>query len=215
VKLKVTIIILILLFAGLPFLTVHLVPTDSPEPFVFKARLVEKLGETMEGKLEYFLAEQLEGRAPARTFVVTIDSAFTRRDRGTELEEGHQAWMQGSVMTPEIYYGEQYLFFGYPQLYIRQVRTGALWPDQVTGLRILYLSPLTALLSLWYMFAYPFMEEFSPGYYALMIVQSVLIVAVIAYCIRRRPSGTRLAVLLLSYGLIAMTTTIPMLTNLY
>lgn len=214
-RVKAALIMLVLLFIGLPLLIVYLIPTDSPEPYVFKARLTEKLGETLQGKLRYFLAEEIEGNAPAATFVVTIDTAFTRRSCRLELEESQRAWMQGSVMTPDVYYGEQYLFFGYPQLYIRQVKTGALWPDQVTGLRILYLSPFAAFLSPWYVFSYPFMEEFPPGYYLLMIAQSVLIVAMVVYCVKRRPSGRRLALVLLSYGIIVMLTTIPMLTDLY
>ncbi|MBE0431300.1 MAG: hypothetical protein IBX67_05690 [Dehalococcoidia bacterium] len=214
-RVKAALVILAVLFTGLPFVVVHLIPTDSPEPYVFRARLAEKLGETLQGKLRYFLAEEMEGRAPARTFVVTINSAFTRMSSRLELEEGRQVWMQGSLMTPDVYYGEQYLFFGLPQVYVRQVKTGALWPDQINGLRILYLSPFTAFSSLWLMVSYPFMEEFTVAYYLLMLAQSALIVATVVYCVRRRPSGSRLALLLLSYGVIMMLTTIPMLTDLY
>ena len=214
-RLKAVLIILALSFLGLPFLAVHLIPADSPQPYVFKARIIEKMGETLQGKLRYFLVEELEGNSPATTFVVTIDSAYTGGSSHLELEENRQAWMQGSVMTPDVFYGEQYLFFDYPQLYIRQVKTGALWPDQITELRILYLSPVTAFLSLWYIFSYPFMEEFYPAYYLVMIAQSALIIAMIIFFIKRRPTGGRLALVLLTYGIIVMLTTIPMLPGLY
>jgi len=214
-RLKAILIALALLFLGLPFLIVHLIPTDSPQPYVFKACITERLGETLQGKLSYFLVEAVEGNSPAATFVVTIDSAYTRGSSGLELEEGQQIWMQGKIMTPDVYYGEQYLFFGYPQLYIRQVKTWALWPDQITELRILYLSPVTAFGSLWLIFSYPFMEEFSPGSYLVVVAQSALIVAIIIFLVRRRPRGKRLALLLLTYCTTVILTTIPMLTDLY
>jgi len=79
-RVKAALVVLAVLFTGLPFVVVHLIPTDSPEPYVFRARLAEKLGETLQGKLRYFLAEEMEGRAPARTFVVTIDSAVHQNE---------------------------------------------------------------------------------------------------------------------------------------
>lgn len=214
-RFRATLTILGVLFFGLPFLIVQLIPTTSPEPYVFKACIIERLGETLQGKLRYFLVEELEGNSPATTFVVTIDSAYTRGVSRLDLEKDRQVWMQGSIMTPDVFYGEQYLFFDYPQLYISQVKTGALWPDQITELRILYLSPFTAFLSLLYIFWYPFMEEFSRGHYFVMIAQSVFIVAMIVFFLKRRPTGKRLALVLLTYGIIAMLTTIPVLPDLY
>ena len=50
-------------------------------------------------------------------------------------------------MKPEEYYGDQYLFYEKTQILVSQVRTGWLWPDQVSGLTILYGSPATSLLA--------------------------------------------------------------------
>jgi hypothetical protein len=212
---RTILIILVVLFLALPFLIVHFTPATSPEPYVFRAHILEKLRETLQGKLGYFLVEGLEGSSPAAMFVVTIDSAYTRGSSRLDPEKDRQVWMQGSVMTPDVFYGEHYLFFGYPQLYISQVKTGALWPTQIIELRILYLSPLTAFLSLVYIFRYPFMEEFSLNHYFVMIAQSVLIVAMIVFLLKRHQTGQRLALVLLAYSIIAMLTTIPMLPDLY
>lgn len=115
-----------------PLLVVQIIPTDSPEPYVFKARFNELLGETMNGKLRYYMVEHLDGISPSPEFVVTVDLGYSRGASKEKIGEGRELWMQGSLMTPEIYYGEQYLFFDLPQIYVRQIKKGVLWPDQLT-----------------------------------------------------------------------------------
>ena len=138
--------ILIAVCFSLPILVVLVYPTDSPQPYVFEARVIEKLGESLEGKLRFYMVERIQGSTPAEIFVITIDDPYTRGGQSPDYL-GSYIWMMGDNMTREVYYGEQYLFFGLPQLYISQVRTGWLWPDQVIGLTILYGSPATSLFA--------------------------------------------------------------------
>jgi hypothetical protein len=212
-KPKLLIVALIILFLCLPFLIVQFIPTTNPEPYIFKAAVIEKLGETLQGKLRYYLVEEIKGITPASPFVVTIDSAYARGDL-REFEKNQQAWMQGNIMTKDVFFGEQYLFFGYHQLYISQIKNGIFWPDQITELRTLYISPLTAFSSLLFLFWYPFMEEFSPDNYFVMVVQSFIIVATIVPMVKKRYTGRSLALVLLIYGIIMIITTIPLLSDL-
>ena len=139
-------LILISFCLSLPILVVLVYPTDSPQPYVFEARITEKLGESLEGKLRFYKVERIQGDTPDELLVVTIDDPYTRGGQSPEYL-GSYIWMMGDNMTREVYYEEQYLFFDLPQLYISQVRTGWLWPDQVTGLTILYSSPATTLFA--------------------------------------------------------------------
>lgn len=140
------VLILIGVCLSLPVFVVLVYPTDNPQSYVFEVRVTEKLGETLEGKLRFYRVERIQGNTPAEIFVVTIDDPYTRGGQSPDYT-GSSIWMMGSLMTPEVYFGEQYLFFDQPQLYISQVRTGWLWPDQVSGLTMLYDSPATSLLA--------------------------------------------------------------------
>lgn len=212
---KVIATTLIIVFLILPALVVQVVPTDSPQQYIFKAEIVKKIGETMQGKLSYFLAEKLEGSPPTIEFVVTIDRSYTRGGHLEDLENKHRVWMQGNLMKPDVFYGEQYLFFGYDQLYISQIKAGLLWPDQITELKILYISPFIAFTSLVKIFSYHFSEEYSLKNYLAIIAQSILIVTLIILSIKARVSKRNLALILLTYSVLAVVTTIPMLYDLY
>ena len=48
---------------------------------------------------------------------------------------GGPFWLHGTLMDRETYFGEQYLFFGYPQLYVDQVKAGLFWPSQLKRMR--------------------------------------------------------------------------------
>jgi hypothetical protein len=212
---KVVATILIVMLLVFPLLIVQVFPTDSPQPYIFKAEIIQKLDETMQGKLRYFLVEKLEGSSPADDFVVTIDEPYTRGGYLVELEGSQQIWMQGDLMTQDVFYGEQYLFFGYDQLYISQIKTGALWPDQITELKILYLSPFTAFTSLMGIFWYPFSEEYSLRNYLAMIAHAMLIVTLIILSIKTRARKRSLTLIILTYSVLVMAATIPMLYDLY
>jgi len=143
---KYTITLIIGFCFALPLIIVHVYPTDSPQTYVFEGRVIEKLGETPEGKLRYYLVKHIQGNVPAEEFVVTVDDSYTRGGQSPDYV-GSSIWMMGDLMKPEEYYGDQYLFYEKPQIYVSQVRTGWLWPDQVSGLTILYGSPATSLLA--------------------------------------------------------------------
>ncbi len=143
---KYTITLIIGFCFALPLIIVHVYPTDSPQTYVFEGRVIEKLGETLEGKLRYYQVKHIQGNVPAEEFVITVDDSYTRGGQSPDYV-GSSIWMMGDLMKPEEYYGDQYLFYEKPQIYVSQVRTGWLWPDQVSGLTILYGSPATSLLA--------------------------------------------------------------------
>jgi hypothetical protein len=83
----------------------------------------------------------------------------------------------------------RHLFFGYPQLYVSQVRSGPLWPTQVEALRTLYLAPFTPVLSVAAVWVSPFTEEFTAGAWLLMLARFAAVVAAVVLIAmwRRRP----------------------------
>ena len=213
-RLAVLLAVLVLL---LPVLVVRLIPTDTHEPFVFRAMLTEHLAQSDSGKLQYFRANVVDGNAPASSIVVALDRAYTRGYQPALTSASTAAWFQGSLMTPDIFYGEQYLFFGLPQVYTRQVKTGLLWPDQWTELRVLYLSPVATLAA---PIQIPFLirsDSFTYTILAVLVARSILVGLAVYAVIRSRRSprrGTTLALLEL-YALFAMLITIPILGDLF
>jgi len=143
---KYTITLIIGFCFALPLIIVHVYPTDSPQTYVFEGGVIEKLGETLEGKLRYYQVKHIQGNVPAEEFVITVDDSYTRGGQSPDYV-GSSIWMMGDLMKPEEYYGDQYLFYEKTQILVSQVRTGWLWPDQVSGLTILYGSPATSLLA--------------------------------------------------------------------
>ena len=83
-------------------------------------------------------------------------------------------------MTPDVFYGDQYLFFGYQQLYVSQVKSTLLWPSQIDRLKTLYLSPLVTVASVVWVWMLPFAEEYSLSSWLLVIARFVLLCAAVA-----------------------------------
>jgi len=212
---KVVYSLLLLAIIILPLVVVHVIPTDNPEPYVFKFQIRQKLDETLNGKLQYFLVERLEGTAPATEFVVCIDRTYTRGFSNVRLNKSQQYWGQGSLMTPANYPGEEYLFFNQPQIYIRQLKGTLFWPDQITELKLLYQAPITRLITPVFVVLFPFMEEFTLRSYLSIIAQTVVIVATIVLLIKKRDEKENIVIILLIYTLFTMVVTILVLTDLY
>jgi len=212
---KVVFFLLILAIVILPLVVVQVIPTDNPEPYIFKFQISNKLDETLNGKLQYYLVERLEGTTPATEFVVCIDRAYTRGFSNVRLNKSLQYWGQGSLMNPVDYPGDKYLFFDRPQIYIRQLKGTIFWPDQVTELKLLYQAPITRLITPVFVVLFPFMEEFTLRSYISVIVQTVVIVATIVLLIINRDEKENLVMIVLVYTLLTMVVTIPVLTDLY
>jgi len=210
-----TVVFLALTALLLPLLLVHIVPTDTVEPYVFRAQPAEYLGESGNRHLQYYRVDVLEGTAPASSVVVALDRNYSRGYAPDEFAAGGACWFQGGLMTPEVFYGEQYLFFGLQQVYVRQVKTGLLWPDQWTGMRVLYLSPLENLVA---PLQIPFLvrsDSFTWRTLAILLARCVLLGTTIALVAKRKLRGTRLAVALLLFAIAAMLLTMPVLGDLY
>jgi len=213
---KRLLILLALAIVVLPLVTVQIIPTDCPQPYVFQARILEKLGG--EGGFRYFLVEQIKGDAPDDKFVVLISSSYTRGSSSMNFEIDEELWMQGKLMTQEVFYGEQYLFFDdYSELYIRQVKNKGFWPDQLTELRILYLSPFTSFGYVPYAFLYPFGAEGSDWLrtYVFVIARAALVISAVFFLIKNRHKKQNLALIALTYSLLAIALMIPTLTDMY
>ena len=116
-------------------------------------------------------------------------------------------------MDRETYFGPQYLFFGYPQLYVRQLKGAVLWPTQVERLYRLYLAPFTGLTSVYLVWAFPFMEEFSPGAWLLLLARLVLLILAVAaagYGRKRAQPGAAAYVWAVGlYALLAIVLAVP------
>jgi len=200
---------------ALPLIIVQVMPTDTPEAFVFRGVLGEELGRAAGDKLVYYRVEVVEGAAPGSTIAVALDRDYTRGLAASELRAGARSWFQGGLMTPEVFYGEQYLFFGLPQVYVRQVKTGLLWPDQRTELRVLYFSPLETLAA---PLQLPFLlrsDSFTYRTFAVLLARCALVAGTIVLAVRRRLKGPPLAIALLSYSIVAVLLTTPILFDLY
>lgn len=214
-KVRIAIITLIIVIVALPLFVVQIIPTDSPEPYVFKSRIIEKLDETLGGTLQYLLVEYFEGNAPASEFVVAISSSYGRGFSSADLEANEELWMQGSLMTPDVYFGEHYLFFDRPQIYVRQIKGEVFWPDQITELRILWASPITSLSASISVWVFPFSEEFQREAFLILITKTILICATIYFLIRHKKKPWNIALTILAYAFLAMILTVPVLTDLY
>ena len=199
----------------LPLCVVLPRPAHKVSEYVFEAELEEFLGESTNGQLTYFAASTLHGDAPAESVVLSFDKAYTRGSTPTEFKIGSSYWVEGSLMTPEVYFGEQYIFYGPPQLYLRQIKTGALWPDQVTELRVLYLSPLSTLaapIQLPLLFR---SDSLSARIVIALVLRCILVAAVLVWSVRRRRSRASVTVALSLYALVAIVLSLPVLGDLY
>ena len=212
---RTAIAILALVLVLLPLVLVHLIPTDTVEPFVFRARLTEFLGESTSSQLQYYRVDVLEGTAPSTGTVIALDRSYSRGYEPSSTTPGLTAWLQGGLMTPEVFYGEQYLFFGLPQVYVRQVKTGLLWPDQWSGLRVLYLSPVETLAA---PIQIPFLvrsDSFTRGFLAVLVARCLLIAVTVILVVRKRLRGSLLVAALMAYAIAAILLTVPILGNMY
>ena len=211
----------IVAFAALPLIIVWVSPGLDTDGFVCRAEVKTRLAETLGGKLEFLLAEALDGRPPADRFVVTLDHGYTAGiPRGPaspggsgETQPGDAFWLHGTLMDRETYYGEQYLFFGYPQLYVSQVRSGLFWPSQLRRLKDLYLAPVYAPASLYLIVAFPFMEEFSAGTWGLiagrLALVTLAVAAAVVHRVRRRRWRPGIVWVVGCYALAAVGLTAP------
>jgi len=199
-------------FAAVPLVLVLAFPGVDDDEFVSKVQIRSQLAETLQGRLEYLLVDSLEGRSPAGRLVVAVDHGYTAgvpSDSGAGSDEslipGASVWLQGSLMDRETYFGEQYLFFGYPQLYLTQVKSGLLWPSQVGRLGTLYWSPLATLTAVYWVWLYPFSEEYTLNSWLFLVARLLLFcVAVIIAATLRRRNGRWLPGLLWVLGLYAL-----------
>ena len=180
-------------FIVVPFIVVFIADGVDPSAFECAVRVGERLGETQNGRLEFLLVDTLDGRSPSREFVAAIDHGYTEgvvRSAGEGRPGGSQDFPEvpadsvfslvGTTMTPDIFYGEQYLFFDRPQVYVSQVKAALLWPSQIHRIEELYLSPLVAVLSVYWVGALPFAEEYSLASWLLMMARFVLLCGAVA-----------------------------------
>jgi len=123
--------------------------------------------------------------------------------------------MQGNIMTQDVFYGEQYLFFDYPQIYVSQIKDKGLWPNQKTELRIMYTAPIRNISSVVSVWIFPFIEEFSPDTFTVLIAQATVVIATIVLLVKRWKNKQHITLIILSYALVMILLTIPLLTNLY
>jgi hypothetical protein len=174
-------------FAVSPLLIVRTASGVDDEAFVCRAEVESRLAETLAGKLEFLQVRAVAGRSPAERFVITIDHGYTAgvgeypgAAQDPALAPGRAPWLEGTPMDEDTYYGEQYLFFDQPQLYVSQVRSGLFWPSQVERLKTLYLSPFTGFGSLYLVWVYPFMEEYSLVSWLFLMARFLLVCAAVA-----------------------------------
>lgn len=189
-------VIFLAAFAILPLGLVAARPGVDVDAFVCKVEVDSRLAETLEGRLEFLLVRGVDGRLPADRFVITIDHGYTAGADSAPTSapayaHGRTLWLDGTLMDGDTYFGDQYLFFGYPQLYVSQVKSGLFWPSQMQRLESLYLSPFTALGSLYLVWVYPFMEEYSLVSWLLLMARLLLLCVAVAIAVYRRKRDSR------------------------
>lgn len=209
---------LLFVFIIFPVFIVQFTLTDEkeePSQYMFKVQIIQKLDESLEGKFQYFFVRLLDGEGPADEFVILI-AYWTTRDQinMTLIEPNIEFWGMGSIMTPEVFYEDHYLFFGHPQLYTWQIKGRIFWPDQATELRLLYQAPLRALLTPVHVIFYPGQDGFTVSNYLAILAQAVVLFATLVLLIKKRTEKHRVLQLLLGYALFTMLFTIPLLSAL-
>ncbi len=207
-------LLLALVFVLLPPIIVQFIPTDSPEEFVFRARISESLGQSANAQLQYYRVDVTESAELPHVAVVALDRSYSRGYQ-PPIPINLHAWFQGGLMTPDVFYGEQYLFFGLTQVYVRQVKTGILWPDQWSGLRVLYLSPLQTIAAPLQVVALMRSDSFTYRIMAVLLARSLLLASALWFAIRARSINKHLTVVALAYAVSAVVLTIPILGHLY
>lgn len=195
--------VLVIVFAALPLFLVRVISGPDSGAIVSKVETESVLASTLNGRLQFMLVRSLEGETPANRFVITVDHSYTR-GVATPLSSGRVLCVEGTSMDRETYFGEQYLFFGYPQLYISQIKSGVFWPTQVEDLGVLYLSPATSLLSPYLLGAFPFMEEFEFRVWLLILARFLLVAACVVLVVVWRKRPARLVLVAGLYALAAV-----------
>lgn len=197
-----------MVFALLPFLLGLLLAGPERSSYAAEVGTVEHLADTQEGELQFFLVSAVAGRSPADRFVITLDRNYSA-GMPAAVTPGDALSVEGTLMDKETYFGDQYLFFGYPQLYVSQVKTGLFWPSQISAMRTLYLAPASSVVALYAIFALTFMEEFTIAGWLVALGGAVLVVAALVLIVlwRRRP--VRIVLLVAGYMLAAVLLAIP------
>jgi hypothetical protein len=213
-KIKITSLFLFIIIIIIPLVVVQVIPTDTPEPYLCKVKIKEDFGNSGGGKLMYYLVQNIEGASPPE-FVAALDTSYTRGLSHVSPTAGKELWIQGSLMTHDVFYGDQYLFFDYPEIYVRQIKERGLWPDQITELRIMYAAPVMNLSAIATVWIFPFIEEFRPTTFTILIAQAAVVVAATVLLVKRRKKKGHVALVILSYVVIMILLTIPLLTDLY
>lgn len=206
---------LVAAYLVVPILTVELHPRVGGEDCVARVEVVGKLNETLAGKLQYFKVRSLKGRSPASEFVVTIDRDYTRVAGPALLEAGDRFRVAGGLMTPEIFYGDQYLFFGLPQIYASQIKEGLFWPTQRIEMRILYLAPLMGFLAPIAVIILPGEEEYTPLAFAVYLAKTFVIGVAVVLAVWFRRSRGGLLLIAFGYAVASMALSMPILQELY
>jgi hypothetical protein len=207
-------ILLSLIYLIVPVVTIQIIPTDNPQPYIYEVEILEKLDEPLDGKLEYYRVTTVQGTSPDQVFVSVIDKAYTKGSGAVMLKVDQRVWMQGDLMTPEVYYGEQYLFFGLPQIYVSQLKPGLLWPDQVSELTLLYGSPATSLLAPFSTVLILF-RGLNAITLTVFMFKSLLLAASGYLTLRYRGNEEQVIMILCLYCVLAMFSTIPIMGELY
>ena len=211
---KIISLILGISIITIPLIVIKAIPSDSTAQYNCKVAITEDFGSSLKGKLKYYLVRNIEGDSPSE-FVATLDSSYTRGLSRITLNTGEEVWMQGNIMTQDVFYGEQYLFFNYPQIYVSQIKDEGLWPNQKTELRIMYTAPIRNISSVVSVWIFPFIEEFSPDTFTVLIAQATVVIATIVLLVKRWKNKQHITLIILSYALVMILLTIPLLTNLY
>ncbi len=202
-------------FVVLPLIFISLSKGMDRGAFVCRARVVSPLAETLNGELEFLLMDPVAGSPPAGgRFVVALDHGYTRGIPDTAdpskqtFDVGEDFWLEGRLMDRDTFFGPQYLFFGYPELYVSQVRSGTFWPAQLDRLRTLYLAPVSSVGVVYLVWDYPFMEGYNLGSWLLVVARFILVAATLAALtlwLRRRARRALFAVVIVGvYVLLAL-----------
>jgi len=202
-KLKAIIILLAIAIVLVPLVVVQVIRPHQLGAYAPKVRVTKFLDQNSKGLLKYFLVERVEGEAPGDTFVIAVQYNFSEGISSVEVKDGQILWVQGPLMTEEIYHPEYHLFFGYPQIYVYQVKGRGLWPDQLIKMREFYLSPFTSLIAPIGLLL-PLGDGHSLTDNLVLAVKTILLGLTAFLTIRLRRYWGNVILILLSYSFLAM-----------
>ena len=226
------IVILCIIVLTFPIVIVQVIQTPSQNAQIFNFTIKEKLNETYVGdlkinKLQYFLGDCIAGTGPYKVkcseknkieMVILIEEGYTKGIKNADLTPNHSLWGKGNKMNPDVYFGDQYLFFerngtSITNMIVYEIKGLLFWPNQEEKIMRFYYSPIINIAYSLGIIFFPLIDETGSNegsiLFSAFVVQAILLILCIYLLTKKCNSKKSVVIVLLVYSLISMILTIP------